>query len=278
MLGAAELDELRAALEQLLPESLQIINCLVLCCSPDGHMKTVLTSPVSRPAELAVVVVDRTESPKEIVSMFSTEQGEQNLRQILEQQLDWGLEIDFNGLTEGQIRLLQEIHGDHADWIYQECHVHSLWPSSQLLIPPRPPPSFSLAPLSPSHAPLLAGAWKFADERTVSMVERQVRLGRVLGLFPPDNTNPVAWMQIYSFGALGMLWVEPGYRRQGLASYLVSQLVEQAGQAGLLPYVHIEDDNTLSQTVMSRLGFTQAEPAVWVIHKAGGKAPGGKHI
>ena len=172
--------------------------------------------------------------------------------------------------------------------------MHSLWPSSQLLIPPRPPPSFSLAPLSPSHAPLLAGAWKFADERTVSMVERQVRLGRVLGLFPPDNTNPVAWMQvpihihlawnvivslqIYSFGALGMLWVEPGYRRQGLASYLVSQLVEQAGQAGLLPYVHIEDDNTLSQTVMSRLGFTQAEPAVWVIHKAGGKAPGGKHI
>jgi len=96
MLGAAELDELRAALEQLLPASLQIINCLVLCCSPDGHMKTVLTSPVSRPAELAVVVVDRTESPKEIVTMFSTEQGELNLRQILEQQLDWGLEIEFN--------------------------------------------------------------------------------------------------------------------------------------------------------------------------------------
>ena len=96
MLGAAELNELRAVLEQLLPSSLQIINCLVLCCSPDGHMKTVLTSPVSRPAELAVVVVDRTESPKEIVSMFSTEQGEPNLRKILEQQLHWGLEIDFN--------------------------------------------------------------------------------------------------------------------------------------------------------------------------------------
>ena len=93
MLGEAELQELRAVLEPLLPASLQIINTLVLCCSPDGHMKTVLTSPVSRPAELAV---DRTESPKEIISMFSTEQGEQNLRQILEQQLDWGLEIDFN--------------------------------------------------------------------------------------------------------------------------------------------------------------------------------------
>ena len=96
MLGEAELQELRAVLEPLLPASLQIINTLVLCSSPDGHMKTVLTSPVSRPAELAVVVVDRTESPKEIISMFSTEQGEQNLRQILEQQLDWGLEIDFN--------------------------------------------------------------------------------------------------------------------------------------------------------------------------------------
>ena len=96
MLTEAELEELRSVLDPLLPASLQIINTLVLCCSPDGHMKTVLTSPVSRPAELAVVVVDRTESPKEIISMFSTEQGEPNLRQILEQQLNWGLEIDFN--------------------------------------------------------------------------------------------------------------------------------------------------------------------------------------
>ena len=95
MLGEAELDELRAVLEPLLPASLQIINTLVLCCSQDGHMKTVLTSPMSRPAELAVVVVDRTESPKEIVSMFNTDQGELNLRKILEKQLDWGLKIEF---------------------------------------------------------------------------------------------------------------------------------------------------------------------------------------
>ena len=80
---------LGAVLEPLLPAS--------LLPSSDGHMKTVLTSPVSWPSELAVVVVvDRMESPKEIVSMFSTEQGEPHLRQILEQQLDWGLEMDFN--------------------------------------------------------------------------------------------------------------------------------------------------------------------------------------
>ena len=82
--------------------------------------------------------------------------------------------------------------------------MHSLWPRSQLLIPPRPPPSFSLAPLSPGHTPLLAAAWKFADEHTVSMVEQQVRLGRVLGLFPPDNTNPAAWMQVPRSTWLGM--------------------------------------------------------------------------
>ena len=95
MLGEAELDELRAVLEPSLPESLQIINTLFLSCSEDGHMKTVLTSMVSRPTELAVVVVDMTESPKEIISMLSTEKGELNLRKILEQQLDWGLEREF---------------------------------------------------------------------------------------------------------------------------------------------------------------------------------------
>ena len=162
------------------------------------------------------------------------------------------------------------------------CQVYSLWPRFQLSAPPHPLPSFSLAPLDPGHAPLLAAAWKFTDEQTVSKLEQQARLVRVFGLFPPDDTNPVAWMevpginyrpgilvfslQICSFGALGMLWVETAYRRQGLASYLVSQMVEQALRARLLPYVHIEDDNTLSQAVMTRIGFTQAEPAVWVIH------------
>ena len=39
MLTGAELLEFRAVLEPLLPASLKIINCLVLCCKGDGHMK-----------------------------------------------------------------------------------------------------------------------------------------------------------------------------------------------------------------------------------------------
>ena len=39
MLSRAELLEFSAVLELLLPASLKIVNCLVLCCEGDGHMK-----------------------------------------------------------------------------------------------------------------------------------------------------------------------------------------------------------------------------------------------
>ena len=70
--------------------------------------------------------------------------------------------------------------------------------------------------------------------------------------------------KIYSHGALGMLHVDPSYRRRGLATYLVHKLVQHANQAGLLPYIEIEDDNILSQTMMTKLGFNRAEKAVFI--------------
>ena len=56
--------------------------------------KSVVSSSLSEPERLAVVVVDRTKPATDIVSMFNTESGEQNLRQILEQQIgDGGTEF-----------------------------------------------------------------------------------------------------------------------------------------------------------------------------------------
>jgi len=235
--------------------------------------KSVVSSSLSEPDRLAVVVVDKTNPKTDIVSMFSTERGEQNLQQILQQQIDWHRGIEFLATTERQLSLLQDLHSDHQEWKHGECHVYSLWPLTRLPVPAPAPPQ-ELALLSPGHAPLLAATWKFTDEGTVAMLEQQLGLGRVLGLFQPGDTNPVAWMMTYSHGSLGMLHVDPAYRRRGLATYLVSKLVEQANQAGLLPYIEIEDDNNLSQTMMTKLGFNRAEKAIFVNNNK--SAPGFK--
>ena len=57
--------------------------------------KSVVSSSLAEPERLAVVVVDRTNPATDIVSMFNTESGEQNLRQILEQQIDWDRDTEF---------------------------------------------------------------------------------------------------------------------------------------------------------------------------------------
>lgn len=57
--------------------------------------KSVVSSSLSEPDRLAVVVVDKTNPKLDIVSMFSTERGEQNLQQILQQQIDWHRGIEF---------------------------------------------------------------------------------------------------------------------------------------------------------------------------------------
>merc|ERR1719342_496957 len=104
----------------------------------------------------------------------------------------------------------------------------------------------------------MASYWKFADARTVEMIATHAKFGKVTGLFLQGEENPVAWILLYSQGSIGMLHTRKEFRRRGFGAFLVQNLVKRTSEQGLIPYVHIEDDNEMSKNMFLKLGFAKS--------------------
>ena len=63
-----------------------------------------------------------------------------------------------------------------------------------------------------------------------------------------------------------MLKTREDFRKRGFGSFLVHKVVEATLKKGLVPYVHIEDENLHSQEFFTKLGFTKYSRAVWINH------------
>lgn len=95
MVSTANLIRLKTTLEQLLPESLQILNVVILTIASDGIDRTVIVNDNFNVENVAIVVFDRLETPRLNITMFSTFKGEQDMRKLLVENLDWEKEIEF---------------------------------------------------------------------------------------------------------------------------------------------------------------------------------------
>ena len=63
---------------------------------------------------------------------------------------------------------------------------------------------------------------------------------------------------------MGMLHTVAEYRRQGCAKYLVRAAKAYTRGLGLVPYVHVEEDNQISAGFFEKLGFVKDQFAVWI--------------
>jgi len=263
-----DLIKLKGILQQLLPESQQILNVVSLTVSKDGIERIIFSNDNFKKDNVAVVGIDYLEAPtRSNITVFSTRHSSAELREILQKTLNWDEELEFAGLNEEQIDIIKGLCDNRSkDWIYTYTHVYGLWPKTTL-IPVTPSTPVCYSPLSDSHASLLNSYWKFRDGQTEAMISGLARLGKVFGLMiPQQEIIPVAWMVMYSQGSLGMLRTREGFRNLGLGSYLVEKVVGETLKQGISPYVHIEDDNQASQNFFTRLGFIQREPVVWINH------------
>ena len=63
---------------------------------------------------------------------------------------------------------------------------------------------------------------------------------------------------------MGMLYTNEKYRRQGCAKILIREAKEYAKTLGLVPYVHVEEDNLASGRLFEQLGFVKDQYAAWI--------------
>ena len=91
-----DLIKLKGILQQLLPESQQILNVVSLTVSKDGIERIIFSNDNFKKDNVAVVGIDYLEAPtRSNITVFSTRHSSAELREILQKTLNWDEELEF---------------------------------------------------------------------------------------------------------------------------------------------------------------------------------------
>ena len=94
--NSGELEELKHKLARLLPDSIQVFNLVTLALSGDGIARQVIARDEGgREDTLAVLVLNKVESPKETVSLYYNTLGAGNMKKLLIENVDLEREVTF---------------------------------------------------------------------------------------------------------------------------------------------------------------------------------------
>jgi len=272
-----QIQQLKCVLESLLPASIQVFNCVVLELLEDGVDREIFVNSEFSKEKIIVAVFDNSEEPRLKIILFSNPEKGEELKHMLENLLDFSKPLLFGGLTRFQQQVIQSFYGEKQSQWASECHIFMDWDKGQQSVLPvdscdekitageegKDRLKFEVSPVSLEHVQLVDNSWKFQNSKSVQMLEGLIKQKKLLGLFIEGNTEPVAWITIYSYGSMGMLNTKEQFRRQGWGQVLVSAAKEYARSLGLVPYVHIEEDNLISAKMFKKLGFVPDQYAVW---------------
>ena len=82
-----------------------------------------------------------------------------------------------------------------------------------------------------------------------------------------DEDRLVGFCGIHAGGSLGLLFVDPEYRRGSVGSSLASHLVNKALERGGIPYAHIRVANVASLKMQEKMGLYVGKKTVFWLHR-----------
>ena len=92
---SSKLLKIKTILENLLPSSLQLYNIIVCHLSDDGVERQIEVIDDIHEDRIAMIVINKLESPKIIVSMFCTEDCQEELKDLLIKHIKWNDNHEF---------------------------------------------------------------------------------------------------------------------------------------------------------------------------------------
>ncbi len=98
-------------------------------------------------------------------------------------------------------------------------------------------------------------------------VAERIRSGAMYGAFAEDRL--VGFIGIHEDGSVGMLYVDPDCRRQGIGAALEAYAINRERERGHIPYAHIIVGNEGSLRLQEKLGLYRARRTIcWLAKKA----------
>ncbi|XP_076199449.1 glycine N-acyltransferase-like protein 3 isoform X1 [Aptenodytes patagonicus] len=166
----------------------------------------------------------------------------------------WTRAFQMQGMQEGMYEAVRE--AAEAKGLRLETYPYQALLSPQ---PPRPrvqvPPGLRLAPVSPSHVPLLNATWGFGGNAR----SRRFLLGLVRALpnacLLGPRGRPVSWSLLDPLGCLSHGYTLPAWRGQGLTGVVLGALGRGLHARGFPIYCRVLPSNTSSQRAVRAVGF-----------------------
>lgn len=112
-----------------------------------------------------------------------------------------------------------------------------------------------ISSLKLSHVDLVNNTWKFGgNEKGYNHVKY------LISNFPSrcitdEQGQPVSWVLLYDYCAMGLLYTLPEHRGKGYAKVLVSTMAKHLSAEGFPIYCFIEEDNVVSHRLFESVGF-----------------------
>ncbi|XP_030627900.1 glycine N-acyltransferase-like protein 3 [Chanos chanos] len=259
-------DELKAAervLQSHLPRSSKVYGFLLGINRGKPHTLEVLVD--SWPDFKTIILRPDPKNERALdymkkVTFFSTD--EEVLKRMVsgENAIDWSTYFLIGGFDIQHAPLLREVAASKGVSVRGFTLVHLMTLPDQSLLPPLTTssiPETRISTLDESHISLVNSTWKFGgDDRGYRNIKN------LISHFPTccitdDNNQPVSWVLLYDYCAMGMLYTLPEHRGKGYAKALVTIMSKKLCSQGFPVYCFIEEDNKLSYKLFSDLGFTE---------------------
>lgn len=124
-----------------------------------------------------------------------------------------------------------------------------------------PAPAHELSTLSSNDAEFIYKSSNYIDFLSIEYTKERIING-ISSCIRIEN-KLAAWAITQDDGAIGFLHVLPEYRRKGFGRGITLDMVCKVRNAGMLPFVHIEEDNYKSMRLALSLGFKKDRVVNW---------------
>ncbi|XP_017268382.1 glycine N-acyltransferase-like protein 3 [Kryptolebias marmoratus] len=192
------------------------------------------------------------------VSFYSTD--EEVLRKVLREETDWSTYFVIGGFDISHLPTIKDVSLEkkvnHKGYTF--VRLLYLPDTSNLLTSDVDSELESrISSLNLSHIDLVNKTWKFGgNEQGYRNIER------LIGNFPSGcivgvQGEPVAWILVYDYCALGILYTLPEHRGKGYAKALISTMAKRLHADGYPVYCFIEEENMVSYKLFKSMGFIE---------------------
>lgn len=194
------------------------------------------------------------------VTYYSVDQ--QSLKKMLtdENVVDWSTRFFIAGFPSPHGPILKEVsaHRQVNNRLYTLVHLLYL-PDVTHLIPPTFDSDLELriSSLNMSHVDIVNATWKFGGNELGHRI-----ITYLISNFPSccitdGQGQPVSWILMYDYCALGLLYTLPEHRGKCYAKVLISTMAKRLHTEGFPVYCFIEEGNMVSYKLFKNLGFIE---------------------